>query len=186
MKKIFVSFISQILPVMLGVYLGFAINNFGEDRKLRAQSDTYRMMLKQEISANLEGIKNVSDYHIEMSSNFYQLLESEDIVESFKAFEFTGFRTGFVSSSAYETGIQTGIIQEFDMKLIQRINKLYTLQGKYNRFSESMISSFLAGNFPETESEVKNLLITSSMSMNDIVIFERELIESYEMLLKRL
>ena len=168
---------------MIGVYLGFAMNNFGEKQKLKSQSNTYKEMLKNEITENLKAIESVSPYHIELSKSFSKILAAKNIEERFGAMRFNGFKPGFVNNSAYDTGIQTGIIQEFDLKLIQSLNKLYTLQGKYNRFNENMINTFLSNKFPETESEIKSLLILSSMSMNDVLNYERELEMFYKELI---
>ena len=40
-KKIAESIIYQIIPIMIGVYLGFAINNFGESRKINKQKTVF-------------------------------------------------------------------------------------------------------------------------------------------------
>ena len=186
MKKIVTNILSQIVPIMIGVYLGFAMNNFGENRKLKNQSNTYKEMLKNEISENLGAIENVNSYHLQLAKDFSEILKDEKIEEKFGTMNFKGFRPGFVNNSAYDTGIQTGIIQEFDLELIQSLNKLYTLQGKYNRFNENMINSFLSNKFPETEREIKSLLILSSMSMNDVLTFEKELSKFYKQLLNAL
>ncbi|MFK7807413.1 MAG: hypothetical protein AB8F74_06365 [Saprospiraceae bacterium] len=185
MKKTISNILSQIIPVMIGVYLGFAMNNFGENRKLESQSETYKLMLKNEIGENLDALKSVSDYHVTIVKNFTDLLKSEDLVKAFQNTSFEGFRPGFVSSSAYNTGVQTGIIQAFDLNLIQTLNRLYTLQGKYNRFNENMINSFLGNKFPETESEIRSVLTSSLMSMNDVIIFENELMKYYSELLNK-
>jgi len=184
MKKIAISILSQILPIMLGVYLGFAMNNFGENRKIRAQKVTFKNMLRNEVETNLKSIENVSTYHVDLSNSFEELLQGDDTREAFKQLQFGGFRPGFVSDSAYSTGIQTGIIQEFDLDLIQNLNMLYTLQRKYNRFTENMVNSFLANKFPETDSEIRSVMTNASMSMNDVLIFERELIANYQRVLE--
>ncbi len=49
-----------------------------------------------------------------------------------------------------------------------------------------MLNSFLSGKFPETESEIKNLMINLSMNMNDVASFERELQEYYQLMLDKL
>lgn len=186
MKKLAIRFIGQMIPVMLGVYLGFAMNNFGENQKLKKQKETYQLMLKNEISQNIKGIENVNSYHIQLLESIHKLLESDSIIEYFKSTEFSGLRPGFVSESAYNTGIQTGIIQEFDLNIIQSLNSMYTLQGKYNRFNENMVNSFLAKKYPESKSEIKNMLKSVSISMNDVLIFENELNKHYKVMLEQI
>ncbi len=171
---------------MIGVYLGFALNNFGENQKTKQQVRTYKEMLRNEIVENLEGIAEVSPYHIKLSKDFSKLLQSEDLKKEFGAYNLQGLQPGVVYNSAYKTGIQTGIIQEFDLNLVQILNRCYTLQEKYNSFNESMISSSQSRKFPETESEIRSLLIITGMSMNDIKYFEVKLKQQYEKILELL
>jgi hypothetical protein len=184
-KQVIGSLLGQILPIMFGVYLGFAMNNYGERLRLNNQADVYRSMLVNEIKENHQAIISVHDYHKKLVADFDTLLTQESIAESFRSSNFRGFRPGFVSSSAYDTGVQTGIIQELGLELVQTLNRLYTLQGKYNRFNENMVSSFLSNTYPETNAEVRGVIASASMSMNDVVYFEQELVSYYEQLLDR-
>ncbi len=128
LKSAFYSGLLQMLPIMFGVYLGFALNNFGEQQKINRQKDTYEQMLKNEIEDNLKQVKKVSVYHKKITNDFLTIRESKDIKSAFDNYTMTGIRPGIVNSSAYETGIQTGIIQEFDLEIIQYLNKLYNYQ----------------------------------------------------------
>lgn len=179
MKKLLTDTLIQMIPVMLGVYLGFALNNFGEAQKLKKQAGTYQEMLKNEIGENLAELERVNPYHLELKQDFAEILASNDIKKAFRSKSMQGIRPGLVNKSAYNTGIQTGIIQQFDLDVIQNVNKLYTLQDQYDAFNETIISSFIAQKFPETEAEIRNALIIMSMNMNDVLNFERELTESY-------
>lgn len=176
----------QIFPVMIGVYLGFALNNFGEKRKVKSQVKTYTNMLLLEIGNNLVELNKVMPYHKQLSTDFSEILKSENVKEAFQSYSLNGFRPGLVNSSAYETGIQTGIIQQFDLNTIQQINRLYTLQNRYNNFNQSMINSFISQKFPETESETVSLLRIVSMSLNDVSSFENDLSSYYTSIIKLL
>ena len=186
MKKTIWNFIGQMIPVMIGVYLGFALNNFGEAQKVKSQAGVYKQMLKNEISQNLEEIKGTYAYHEKLAEDINALAKNEDLKKAFGEFSFKGLQPGLVNDSAYNTGIQTGIIQHFDLEFIQSLNRLYALQKKYDAFNESMISSFLAQKFPETESEIKSMLIAVSMNMNDVLNFEHELEKFYTAILNKL
>jgi hypothetical protein len=185
-KSALLSGLLQILPVMFGVYLGFALNNFSEQKKTDRQKNVYEQMLKNEIQDNLEEIKKASIYHDKITKDFRTIANSKDIKTDFNDYTMTGLRPGMVNSSAYNTGIQTGIIQEFDLKIIQNLNKLYNYQRKYDTYNEQMLNSFLTTDFPETEQDIKNLMINLSMGMNDVENFERELQQYYQLMLDKL
>ncbi|NRB52712.1 MAG: hypothetical protein HRU41_33940 [Saprospiraceae bacterium] len=186
MKKILSNVLNQIIPIMIGVYLGFAVNNFGENRKVKQQVRTYQEMLKIELEENLQALEKVRNYHVRLSKDFSNLLASEELEKDFEATNFQGLKPGFVSSSAYQTGLQTGIIQEFDLNLVQILNRCYTLQDKYNTFNENLLSSFQSRKYPETAGEIRNFLINMRMNMNDIKYFEQALQQQYGLILEAL
>ncbi len=186
MKKFLKSLIYQMFPVMLGVYLGFALNNYGENRKLAEQKSVYKQMLVNEITGNLTQVEEALLYHKQLKTDFREILDSENILKSFQSYSLKGLRPGMVNSSAYETGLQTGVIQELDLELIQLINRLYTYQEKYNAINESILDNFIAQSYPETEKEIENILIGLNMSMNDILQFETDLPIFYKKILEML
>lgn len=175
-----------MLPVMLGVYLGFALNNYGENRKLAQQITTYKQMLSNEITGNLEQVEGVLEYHEKLKTEFQEILNSEEVLKEFQSYKFKGIRPGMVNRSAYETGLQTGIIQELDLELVQRVNQLYTYQSKYTKMNESILNNFIGQDYPETKSAAENMLIGLNMSMNDILQFETELPSFYRKILEKL
>jgi hypothetical protein len=183
MKNFLSTILAQIIPVMIGVYLGFALNNLGENQKMTEQAEVYRQMLKNEIQQNLEEVKRVNVYHLELTDNLVMLMRSETIVDDFRQFSFQGIQPGLVNNSAFNTGIQTGVIQQFDLELIQYLNKLYAYQRKYDSFNENAINAFLSQKFPETQSEISSAVRIMTMNMNDIKNFEAELTLFYTELL---
>ena len=173
-----------MVPVMLGVYLAFALNNFGETRKQKKQTETFKKMLVNEIERNLEEVERVWPYHESLSIDFDTLFNSENFSESFKQYQFRGLRTGLVNNSAYNTGIQTGIIQGLELELIQEINRLYTHQESYDEYNKSVINSFMGRDFPESEDKMIALLRSMDMSLNDILNYEDNLIVNYKEILQ--
>lgn len=186
LKKIVDNIVHQIIPIMIGVYLGFALNNFGESRKLAKQKTVFTKMLFNEVKDNRREVAEKDVYHLKLKQDFIEIRESEDVKAAMKAYRMTGLRPGLVSSSAYDTGIQTGIIQEFDLTLIQLLNRLYNYQNKYNSYNENMVNSLFSNGFPETEKEIKDMLTMTIMSLNDVESFERELQDFYQGVLNEL
>jgi len=65
MKKLITESFIQIIPVMIGVYLGFAFNNFGEQRKLEKQKAVFQQM--NDILAFENGL---TEYNMGILENF--------------------------------------------------------------------------------------------------------------------
>lgn len=169
---------------MIGVYLGFALNNFGEERKERKQFKDYQVMLKTELQDNLTQIDSVQQYHIDLRNDLQKIFRSDQMVEDFQQYTFRGLQPGIVGNSAYETGIQSGLNHHFSLEIMQNVNRVYTLQQVYSNFNDNLIQSITSKKFPETEEEIRSMLRTTIMYMNDIQSFESQLIERYAELLK--
>lgn len=183
MKKT-VDLLFQIIPVMIGVYLGFVVSNWSENRKKDYQANVFISNLRSEIETNRELLESIIDYHIMLrdSSQFY----SESKTNIKKPGFFQGTRIMKLNSSAYNTGIQTGIINELSIDIIQIINQLYTYQEEYDEFGNMMMSSFINMNFSDNEEDLKKIARFLGITMTDIVIKETGLIEGYESLLNTL
>lgn len=179
-------FIREMIPVMLGVYFAFALNDFSEQRKTNKQFAEYKALIKEEITQNLNNIKPNFEYHTKFKDDLVSLTEAEEPFEWFKEYKMKGLRPGFVSNSAYQTGVQTGIIQEFDLDMIQNINNLYTYQSNYDEYNKSMLAGFINKSLPKNDEEVVNIAANLIMSMTDVIISEENLISFYTELLEKL
>ncbi len=185
-KSEFWKFIREMIPVMLGVYFAFALNDYSEQRKTNNQFAEYKALIKKEVTQNLERLKPNFEYHKNFKDDLVSITESDEPFQSFKEYKMQGLRPGFVSKSAYQTGVQTGIIQEFDLDMIQNINNLYTFQSKYDEYNKSLLAGFINKNIPQNDDEVVTVAANLIMSMNDVIISEENLITFYTELLKRL
>jgi len=119
MKKKISELILQIIPVMIGVYLGFVVSNWGDQQKRKSQSIVFVINIKNEIEINNDKLQSVIDYHkiLRDSSRFY--LSNSSIKPLTKPPNFfRGIQTSTLIESAYNTGNQTGIISEFEMNKI--------------------------------------------------------------------
>lgn len=184
MKKKIGELLLQIIPVMIGVYLGFIVTNWGENRKSRKQAETLIANILSEIEINQGRLENVVDYHVMLrdSSRYY----SNAQVRMTKPRFFEGTRVVRLTNSAYTTGVQTGVINELPIAQIQAINQVYTFQNDYNEFGNLMMASLLNRDFSENEENMRAIARFLSVSMTDVVIKENDLLEGYAMIKKKL
>ena len=169
----------QIIPVMIGVYLGFAVSDWSDNKKRKAQSKMLVENILSEIEFNEKRIKNVVDYHqmLRDSSDVY----SNSIEKNQRPPYFKGTRVVKLTNSAYNTGNQTGIINELPMKQIQILNKLYTYQNDYNDFGNMLLNALVNKDFTKRNKEMGEVVRFLSVTMTDIVIKERDLLEGFKM-----
>ena len=169
----------QMIPVALGVYLGFVVSNWSEQRRTQSQTDIFLQNLKSEIMSNQERLEAVLGYHILLrdSSRYYS---DPEIPVGRPAF-FKGTRVVKLSNSAYQTGIQTGVLNELSLDHIQRLNKLYTFQEDYNEFVDMLMLTLINKDFSEKEEDVRSITRLLALTMTDIVIKEEDLITGYQL-----
>ncbi|NHF61351.1 hypothetical protein FK220_018500 [Flavobacteriaceae bacterium TP-CH-4] len=184
MKKKIGELFFQIIPVMIGVYLGFVVSNWSDDNQRRAQAYTLAQNLLSEINSNQSKLEKVIDYHkmLQDSSRYYSQPQSD--IQNAHFFQGTQVLT--LANSAYETGIQTGIINELPIDDIQAINQLYTLQNDYNDFGNLLMSGLLAKDFSDRAEDRRGIARFLSVSMTDVVIKETDLLETYGLVKERL
>lgn len=169
---------------MIGVYMGFIASNWSDNNQKRNQSRSLINNLLSEIETNENKLKSVFDYHkmVRDSSRFYSSSENEIRSPAF----FEGTRTMKLTNSAYNTGIQTGIINELAIDKIQAINQLYTFQNDYNEFGNLMTASLINKDFSDNAEDVRKIARFLSVTMTDIVIKENDLIERYNLIKNKL
>ena len=169
----------QMIPVALGVYLGFVVSNWSEQRRTQSETDILLQNLKQEIEANQEGLEAVLAYHtlLRDSSRHY----SNSDVPVRKPDFFKGTRVFKLTNSAYQTGLQTGVINELPLNHIQRLNKLYTFQEDYNEFVDMLMLTLIQKDFSEKEEDIRSIVRFLSLTMTDLVIKEKDLITGYQL-----
>ena len=182
-KKKIGEIIIQIIPVMIGVYLGFLVSDRADIKKRKNQSMILVENILSEMAANSQKIAGVKDYHIMVmdSSQFYS--NPNNKIKRKRLF-FQGIRMSALTSSAYNTGIQTGILNELPLKKIQALNELYTQQDSYNDYANMILDGFLNKDFSNNEEALRKIIQFLSMTMTDVVYKEKSLSEAYESVTK--
>jgi hypothetical protein len=185
MKKKIGEIILQIIPVMIGVYLGFVISNWSETNKRKSQTELLRKNIVAEIESNKTKIAEVLEYHVMLrdSSRFYQknIIDIKKMPSFFK-----GTRTITMANSAFDTGIQTGLINSLKFEEIQAINDIYTKQSAYKDFNNLILSALLTIYIQENDKGVKKIYNYLAVTMTDVVIKENRLMRNYDELLEKI
>lgn len=174
--------IFQIIPVMIGVYLGFIVSNWSETKQQNAKKKILIENMISEINENKNNIIEVVQYHemLRDSSRYYLKSGRADMPSFFR-----GVNTLTLINSAFETGIQTGLLNELSIDKIQSLNRVYTSQKSYNDFCNILLSGLLNMDFMENEESIKKILQYLSISMTDVAIKERQLLNEYEKVLNQ-
>lgn len=181
MKKSFVDLGLQIVSVMIGVFLGVIASDYREAEQAEKNSEKLLTIIRAEIATNQNIIEQVIDYHHMLRDSASYYADNQDIPA--KPTFFKGSRMSYLSSSAYETGVQTGIINELPLNDIQMLNHVYTLQEAYNDLGKTILNGFVNQDFRDSDENRRNIATFLAITMSDVVVQEQGLLQEYERLL---
>lgn len=185
MKRFLKDVLLQIIPVAIGVYLGFFVSNWAEERKANKEASRYVENLIAEVSLNKSKIEALAPYHKMLRDSSYQF--SQIAKDNDKPDFFKGTQIPPLMKSAFETGIQTGILSNLTLEQIQVLNELYNQQEFYNDFGKTVTTGLISFDFSNYESEnLKKIALYISISMTDVVFQETSLIEHFDEVLMQL
>lgn len=173
----------QIISVMIGVFLGFAISNWSEGNR---ESEKFRSLItniRAEIMENQKKVENVLDYHKALRDSCKLYIENRNVGQIDQS-SFKGINTVMLLNSAYQTGIQTGLFNNMNLEQIQSVNEIYTRQRAYEDYANLMISSLLTMDLGNDKDSIDRIAMFLSVSMTDVVIKELQLLESYRQALE--
>ena len=180
-KKKIIELLFQIIPVMIGVYLGLVVSNWSQNKQQKEKTASLTENIMIEVKTNRDKIANLITYHKKLrDSARHNLGTKNNKIPSF----FRGIRVATLPNSAHETGIQTGLLNEFPVEKLQILNEAYTYQDAYNKFGNILLSSIFSMDFTDEEQSTIKALQYLSIAMSDVVYKEKELLEAYDNILK--
>lgn len=182
MKNKIGDLIIQIISVMIGVFLGFIITHWSENNAQQKKAELLIKNISSEIQVNKKSIDQVINYHRQLLDSTRYYLKKDSI--PYKPNFYQGVNTITFTSNAFETGIQTGLINEIPINKLQALNNVYTRQREYEEFSKLLMTVLLNLDFANNEEAKRKILMFLSLSMTDVVIKEEQLLESYQEALK--
>jgi len=184
MKKL-LEILLQIIPIAIGVYLGFVVSNWDQNRKNQQRLESFIENIIVELNDNKEKIKHVFDYHLLLRDSSYSLLQlPPESIQKPKFFK--GLQMPRLMNSAYQTGVQTGILNDLPVNKIQSLNQLYSFQDIYNDFNNMVMTGLLKQVFSDQPEDLYRVAGFINTTMNDVVEIESALLEYYSFVELRL
>ncbi|MCT8340754.1 hypothetical protein MG296_11865 [Flavobacteriaceae bacterium TK19130] len=172
------SLLLQIIPVMIGVYLGFLVTDCSSEKQTNEKRNALVKNISAELTSNKNRLEQVVDYHRMVRDSVRYYLQHPKPISG-PGF-FRGTNTMTLPRSAFETGIQTGIINELSIDKIQALNTTYTHQDSYNEFGMLMLQGLITMDFDESKESIEKIFRYLSISMTDVVIKEEDLLKQYD------
>lgn len=186
------TFLFQMIPVMLGVYLGIFAGNCNEAQQQAQLKTQIIQKIKGEIEANHQQITEALNYHEQLKDSIELFIKTtpKELMQkpvyqiedkNFRRYYWRGTRTSPLKSTGYETAIVTGVLVEMDLDLVSSLANIQSQQKKYQEMSASYLSVLISKGGTDILMDYASFV---SFFSTDIVYSERELLEMYEETLK--
>lgn len=178
--------LGEILLIVVGILIALYLQNRNEKKKTDQIVNTTLSLLKDEIEVNKNMVLNVKDYHIMARDTLKILLatkKEEELIEKLGFWK--GMRTPRLQNAAFQTSIQSGVNREFNPKLLQVLNRLYTIQDSYNDFNSRSTSIFFNADLSDNK-QIGKIMSSVQITMEDLYYHEKGLVESYDYCLQKI
>lgn len=181
--KYFKYAIGEILLVVVGILIALGINNWNDQKRTEASVNNNLERIEQEIISNQTRINRVFDYHMMVRDSIRNVVLPDNLEDAKKKMKFwRGHQIFRLQDAAFQTAIQSGISQNIDVNLLEKLNSLYSTQTFYNDLSKSVTQGLYGLDFSTRDGfgRIKNLI---AMTMEDVYYLEVELNEAFEICL---
>lgn len=175
----------QTLPVMLGVYLGFWLSERGEQKHVDQQVDKLETLILNEIELNKSEVTKKLSYH-KMLLDTLKVFQHENSLDRSRLFNtFKGINPPRLKNACYQSGIQTGLLNNFELEEVTLLNEIMEEQESLIKYSDAALAALLStGSFDDKG--FSDLIGRIIMNLNDITAFENRLLKSYDSALKEM
>ena len=186
-SNFFKSSLLQIIPVMLGVFLGLLANNWNEERQSKQLETKVLQKIKEDISSNKKQLENVLEYHKSLADSakaIFQIGSLEYLTATrFEARNmkgnnnfWKGTRTGTLRDAGYQTAIVSGALAKMDIELVSTLSEIHKAETHFNQLANNYLQNIINQNSETKVMDYLQFALTFSM---DISIAEESLIELY-------
>jgi len=191
-SNFFSNIILQMLPVMLGVFLGLWANNWNEDRQQKKLEIQVLEKIKQDIQSNREYLGSVIEYHQSLKDSAdaaFKIFDEKILfgsrfeIQQSKSNFWRGTRTGDLRDAGYQTAIVSGVLADMDFELVALLSEIDRAQSSYTLMANNYLQTVINQN---SETKVIDYLVFVISFSTDISIAETNLIELYDLVLKKM
>lgn len=181
--KYFKYAIGEILLVVIGILIALGINNLNDQKKTDEAVINNLERIENEIRSNQKRINRVFDYHKMVRDSIKTVILPDNLEEAQMKMSFwKGHQIFRLQDAAFQTAIQSGVSQNIDISLLEKLNALYSTQTFYNDLSKSVTQGLYTLDFSSRDGfgKVKNIV---AMTMEDVYYLELELNEGFDVCL---
>ncbi|SEC77609.1 hypothetical protein SAMN04489761_3544 [Tenacibaculum sp. MAR_2009_124] len=193
-KRILKYFI-EFLIVAFGVYLGVYTSEIQNEKKTKKEKEKSIKYIIQELESNKKSLQESFKYHLSIKveiDSIGETLGTKDFFAPYmgnKSFKHTklkgwnGIKIANLEDTAFEAAKISGIIREYDLKLIQKISKIYKHQDMYSKFGNTVLTKMIN---LDSSTKVVDIFSAIELMAYDLRNYEKSILNAIEQLIKEI
>ena len=168
-------FVSEMIPVLLGVLLALLVNNWNEQRKDKAFVNKAFDAIKKEITENREELDKILPGHYAFIDSLAQYTKDENMSLEAILINTNGLQMPTIKSTAWKFYLGSNI----ELIDYQRVSILSGMDEtiKFLEIKMEQLMEFATQNTPKTDSQTKKMFTILLLNVTDS---EEQLKEAYE------
>lgn len=138
--------ILEIFAIVIGVIIGFAVNEWRENRNNQKIAENALINIATEMAHNHRQVESNYYYYthiVEQIDSLYQIMPEKVMnMHGYELEGWSGAQPPMLRSSAYQMVLMTGIIKDFPYDTANELANIYNVQSVVERLDDSMVGMF--------------------------------------------
>jgi hypothetical protein len=146
-------FLFQMIPVMLGVYLGIVAGNWNADKQHTQLKAQVLEKINTEVKSNKKRVENAIIYHKQLSDSVKiafatippELLKLSvtELPDTIAQVFWQGTRTGTLKNSGYQTALATDVLANLDVNIVSLLADIESQQRNYEEVGSTYVNTII-------------------------------------------
>lgn len=135
----------EIFAIVIGVMLGFIVNEWRENRANQKIADHAMQSIAAEFRFNHQQMEEKYDYYSHIINQIDSLRVAGDPVREMYGYQLNGFQGAvppMLRSSAYNMVMTTGIIKDIPFEIANKLAFIYTVQDLIEKIDAANLANF--------------------------------------------
>jgi len=162
--------------IFLSVFFAFWLTEYRESQKDAAALEISLKHITSEMNYNHYRIESIYEYHTDLLKEIDSLKKQNDSnwkqLDGSDLTNWKGLQTPLLRSAAYQTYLNSNIIDNVEFNLAQSITRIYYAQSIVERFDNSLIESVITTDSEEIMSlpRIRNLILNYLSTLPDVML----------------
>lgn len=140
-------YLAEAVLLVAAVVLGFAVTEWGEDRREERRADQALAAMGRELEQNLAEVRRARPYYQRMAPTLADVLEADGDrpIGDVDVDDWLGLSPPVLRSASFDLAISTGALEHVDFAVADGISQVYEIQSVLALAVDQSLAAYVAG-----------------------------------------